>query len=61
MVAVERMADERLHWHLVKRPDKQALPGRLEPVDFGAIRVIGLDEFALHKGHRHAAVVVEPA
>lgn len=50
-----------LHWHTVKRLDKQALRGRLEPADFASVRIIGLDEFALHKGHRYATVVVEPA
>lgn len=50
-----------LHWHTVKRLDKQALKRRLEPIDLSRVRVIGLDEFALHKGHRYATVVVEPA
>lgn len=50
-----------VHWHTVKRLDKQALLTRLEPSDFSGVRVIGLDEFALHKGHRYATVIVEPA
>ncbi len=50
-----------LHWHTIKRIDKRALKARLEPVDWSSVRVIGMDEFALHKGHRYATVVVEPA
>lgn len=50
-----------VHWHTVKRLDKRALVARLAPVDLAGVRIIGLDEFALHKGHRYATVVVEPA
>ena len=48
-----------LHWHTVKRIDKRALRRRLEPADWSNVRQIGVDEFALHKGHRYATVVVE--
>lgn len=50
----------RLHWHTVKRVDKRALKARLDPADFSDVRVIGMDEFALHKGHCYATVVVDP-
>ncbi len=50
-----------LHWHTVKRIDKRALRARLEPADWSGVRIIGVDEFALHKGHRYATVVVEPS
>lgn len=50
-----------LHWHTIKRIDKRALKARLEPRDWSSVRVIGMDEFALHKGHRYATVIVEPS
>jgi transposase len=50
----------RLAWTTVKRIDFRHLQRRLGAVDFAGVTVIGMDEFALHKGHRYATVVVEP-
>lgn len=50
----------RLSWDTVKQLDQRALKHRLGPVDLSNIRVIAVDEFALHRGHRYATVVVEP-
>jgi transposase len=50
-----------LGWDAVKAIDQEALTARLGPVELGGVRVIAMDEFAIHKGHRYATVVVEPA
>lgn len=49
-----------LSWDQVKEIDKRSLQQRVGPVDLTGIEVIGMDEFALHKGHRYATVIVEP-
>lgn len=49
-----------LHWHTVKAIDKARLKATLSEPDWSQIRYLAMDEFALHKGHRYATVVVEP-
>lgn len=49
-----------LGWHTVKDIDKARLAAALAPPDWSRIRYLAMDEFALHKGHRYATVVVEP-
>lgn len=49
-----------LDWHTVKAIDKNGLAARLVEPDWASIRYLAMDEFALHKGHRYATVVVEP-
>ncbi len=49
-----------LGWHTVKAIDKNGLAARLVEPDWASIRYLAMDEFALHKGHRYATVVVEP-
>lgn len=49
-------------WDTVKHIDKRALATRLGPqaaADFSRVRWIGIDEFALHRGHRYATLVVD--
>ena len=45
----------------VKNIDKRSLERRLGPVDLKGVTVIGMDEFAIQRGHRYATVVIEPA
>jgi transposase len=51
----------RLAWTTVKRIDFRHLERALGPVELSAVTVIGMDEFAIQKGHRYATVIVEPA
>jgi transposase len=51
----------RLAWTTVKLLDFRHLERTLGPVDLGEVTVIGMDEFAIQKGHRYATVVVEPS
>jgi len=48
-------------WDTVKELDKRALTKQLEPLDLSGVRVIAIDEFAVHRGHRYATVVAEPS
>ena len=50
-----------LDWKTVKEIDKRYLAARLGPVDLSGVTILGLDEFAIQKGHRYATVVIEPA
>ena len=49
-----------LGWETVKEIHKCRLQRTLPPVDLSGVRVTGMDEFAIHKGHRYATVVVDP-
>lgn len=49
-----------LDWKTVKELDRRHLEQELGPVDLDGIEVIGMDEFAIQKGHRYATVIVEP-
>lgn len=51
----------RLAWTAVKRIDFRHLQRTLGAVDLHAVTVIGMDEFAIQKGHRYATGVVEPS
>lgn len=50
----------RLDWKTVKDLDRAYLQRQLGPVDLDGIEIIGLDEFAIQKGHRYATVIIEP-
>jgi len=47
-------------WHTAKRIHKHYLQETLGTPDLSNLTVIGMDEFALQKGHRYATVIVEP-
>lgn len=49
-----------LGWHTVKALDKARLRRALQEPDWSQIHYLAMDEFALHKGHRYATVVVDP-
>jgi transposase len=49
-----------LGWDAVKTIDKRYLEETLGPVELSGVSVIAMDEFALHKGHRYATVIVDP-
>jgi len=48
-----------MSWNTVKRIHKAHLQKELEPADLSGITVIGMDEFAIQKGHRYATVIVD--
>ena len=46
-------------WATVKEADKRALAARVGADDFAGVRVLAIDEFALHRGQRDATVVAD--
>jgi transposase len=48
-----------LTWDTVKATDKAYLEENLGPVDLSGVEQIVMDEFAIHKGHRYATVIVD--
>ena len=48
-----------LKWNTVKRIHKQWLRREFSDLDFSDVRVIGMDEFAIRKGHRYATIFVD--
>ena len=49
-----------LGWHTVKSIDKALLLATTAQPQWDQIEYLAMDEFALHKGHRYATVVVDP-
>lgn len=47
-------------WHTVKAIDRALLEEEVGEPDWRTVEYLGMDEFALHKGHRYATVIVEP-
>ena len=48
-----------LHWHTLKAIDKARLSRETPIPDLSRVRYLLMDEFALHKGHRYATVVMD--
>lgn len=48
-----------LHWQSVKDVDKRRLERNVGAFDLGEVRRLVMDEFALHKGHRYATVIMD--
>nr|ART35514.1 A398 [uncultured bacterium] len=49
-----------LDWKTVKDIDCAALEQELGPIDLSGVEILGMDEFAIQKGHRYATVIVDP-
>lgn len=48
-----------LHWHTIKTLDKRRLQAAFGTFEPGDVRRLVMDEFALHKGHRYATVIMD--
>lgn len=48
-----------LHWHSIKRIDHARLQAKYGAFEGRDVRRLVMDEFALHKGHRYATVVMD--
>ncbi len=48
-----------LHWHTLKQLDKRRLEAAVGAFEPGDVRRLVMDEFALHKGHRYATVIMD--
>jgi len=48
-----------LHWHTIKALDKRRLEASVGTFEPGNVRRLVMDEFALHKGHRYATVIMD--
>lgn len=49
-----------LDWKTVKDIDCAALEQEMGPIDLSGVEILGMDEFAIQKGHRYATVIVDP-
>lgn len=47
-----------LHWDTVKNIDKLRLAREVQEPDWSQIRSLVMDEFAIHKGHSYATVII---
>ena len=60
VMPIKRVAEHyNLHWSTVKEIDKAYLKRELEPPKRGNVKLLLMDEFALHKGQSYATVVMD--
>lgn len=50
-----------LSWDTVKRIHKDYLRKHIAEPDLSEVSMLGMDEFAIQKGHRYATVILEPS
>lgn len=48
-----------LHWHNIKALDKRRLQDMVGDFSPGDVRRLAMDEFALHRGHRYATLIMD--
>ena len=46
-------------WHTINEIDKRRLQTSVGTIELGEVRRLVMDEFALHKGHRYATVIMD--
>ena len=46
-------------WHTIKEIDKRRLQTSVGTIELWEVRRLVMDEFALHKGHRYATVIMD--
>ena len=46
-------------WYTIKEIDKRRLQTSVGTIELGEVRRLVMDEFALHKGHRYATVIMD--
>jgi len=47
-----------LHWDTIRQIDKQRLAREVTEPDWSRVKRLIMDEFAIHKGHRYATVII---
>lgn len=48
-----------LNWKTVRNLDKRRLQQQFGSLDMSGVRILAMDEFAIHKGHRYATVIID--
>jgi transposase len=59
MTVLEAAALLGLDWKTVRNLDKRRLEREYGSLDMTGVRLLAMDEFAIHKGHRYATVIID--